>query len=221
MNLTSYLSAQGLVVLCGPRAVTPAAHHLLVALILRGAVHLLDAGNRLQPYTLTRLLRQHTPHIEALLTRLHLQRAFTAQQVLAVLESLPATAIPVVVLDFLAPFYDETLPLPQAKALLQRSLVHLERLQQAAPLIVTLTPPSQPARQSLFAWLSQSRECMETSKAKAWSRCPSNQRRAQAALSTPARLINARTTLWMVARIRPAAPFVIRVASSRKVTSHR
>ncbi|MEM3485059.1 MAG: hypothetical protein QXI12_05510 [Candidatus Methanomethyliaceae archaeon] len=139
-----------LVVLCGGTALTAAAHRLVVALLERGPVHLLDAGVRLHPYLLTRLIRQHTVEVEARLTRLHLQRAFTAHQVAAALEALPATAVPLVVLDLLAPFYDDTLPLPQAQVLLQRSLTQCERLQQGSPLLITLTPPPHPTRRPLL-----------------------------------------------------------------------
>lgn len=139
-----------LVVLCGGTALTAAAHRLVVALLERGPVHLLDAGVRLQPYLLTRLIRQHTVEVEARLTRLRLQRAFTAHQVAAALEALPTTAVPLVVLDLLAPFYDDTLFLPQAQVLLQRSLTQCERLQQGAPLLITLTPPPHPTRRPLL-----------------------------------------------------------------------
>lgn len=139
-----------MVVLAGRAAMTTTAHHLVVALLQRGSVHLLDAGVRLQPYHLSRLIRSSTADVATWLARLHLQRAFTAHQVLAALETLPTSTIPLVVLDFLVTFYDDTLPLSQAQALLQRSLAHLERLQQGAPLLLTLTPPPQPARYSLF-----------------------------------------------------------------------
>lgn len=155
MNLIPSSPARGLILLCGTQAINASAHRLLLALILHGEVHLLDAGNRLQPYTLTRLLRQHTPNAETLLSRLHLQRAFTAHQVLAALEALPASSTPLLGLDLLAPFYEETLPLPQARALLQRTLTQIERLQQRAPLMITLSPPPQPARRPLWTALRQ------------------------------------------------------------------
>jgi hypothetical protein len=131
------LTGGQLVVLCGGTALIAATHRLVVALLERGPVHLLDAGVRLQPYLLTRLIRQHTVGVADWLARLHLQRAFTAHQVAAALEALPTTAVPLVVLDLLASFYDDTLPLPQAQVLLQRSLTQCERLRQGAPLVLT------------------------------------------------------------------------------------
>jgi hypothetical protein len=144
------LTGGQLVVLCGGTALIAATHRLVVALLERGPVHLLDAGVRLQPYLLTRLIRQHTVGVADWLARLHLQRAFTAHQVAAALEALPTTAVPLVVLDLLASFYDDTLPLPQAQVLLQRSLTQCERLRQGAPLVLTLTPPPHPARRPLL-----------------------------------------------------------------------
>jgi hypothetical protein len=150
MNLTPHLRFGGLVVFCGPQAVTSVAHRLLAGLVLRGAVHVLDAGNRLQPYALIEHLRQHTPEVATISQRLHLRRVFTAHQVLDALASSPASPTPLVILDLLATFYDETLPMPQARSLLGRCLAHLRRLTRTSPLFVFLVPPPHLARRDLL-----------------------------------------------------------------------
>lgn len=156
MNLAPYLDASTLVVFCGTQAVTHIANHLVARLALRGPLGVIDAGNRLQPYRLTRFLREHTPQAKVFAQRIRLQRAFTAHQVVAALETTPALPAPLVVLDLLATFYDETLPLPQARVLLRRSLAHLERLRQTTPLFITVRPPSHPTRHDFLEAIYQS-----------------------------------------------------------------
>ena len=156
MNLAPYLDASTLVVFCGTQAVTHVANRLVAWLALRGPLEVIDAGNRLQPYRLARLLREHTPHAEVFAQRIHLRRAFTAHQVVAALETTPALPVPLVALDLLATFYDETLPLPQARVLLRRSLAHLERLRQTTPLFITVRPPSHSNRRDFLEALYRS-----------------------------------------------------------------
>lgn len=150
MNLAPYLDTNTLVVLCGAQAVTHKANRLVAWLALHGPLEVIDAGNRLQPYCLAHFLREHTTETETCAQHIHLQRAFTAHQVVAALEAAPAFSTPLVVLDLLATFYDETLPLPQARVLLRHSLAHLERLRQTTPLLITIRPPPSPARRDFF-----------------------------------------------------------------------
>lgn len=155
MDLHPALAGGQFIVLYGSEAIITRAHHLVATLLRLQDVNLLDAGGRLRPYLLIHLIRQHTTQVDVWLKRLHLQRAFTAHQVAAALETLPLTSIPLVVLDFLATFYDDTLPLPQGRVLLQRCLTQCERLRQGAPLLMTLSRPPQSTCRPLLSAVLQ------------------------------------------------------------------
>jgi hypothetical protein len=79
------------------------------------------------------------PH-EAL-SRLRLSRAFTCFQLAELIENAPATSEPLFVLDLLATFYDESVPLRDSERLLGTTLTHLKRLAAVAPVIVGAHEP--------------------------------------------------------------------------------
>ncbi len=59
---------------------------------------------------------------------------------LALLENTPALPQPHLLLDPFATFYDEQVPLPEVRRLLEGCLRQLERLRQLAPVLVALPP---------------------------------------------------------------------------------
>lgn len=122
-----------------------AATSLLAELALRGKVLVIDGGNCLQVYPLARALRERTTHLDLLSRWLLIRRAFTAYQMLTLLESTPAFSSPLVILDLLAAFYDETLAIGSARWLIQRCLQEITRLQNHAPVFILLisSPTSQ------------------------------------------------------------------------------
>jgi hypothetical protein len=136
------------------------ATRLLVELALRGTVLVMDGGNRLQAYPLARALRERTTHIHLLSRRVLVRRAFTAYQMLALLESAPAAAFPLVILDPLATFYDETLAPAPARWLVQRCLQEVERLKQAAPVFILLGRCPSPARRFLHDMVCQKADAL-------------------------------------------------------------
>jgi hypothetical protein len=79
------------------------------------------------------------PH-EAL-SRLRLSRAFTCFQLAELIENTPSGAEPLFVLDLLATFYDESVPLRDSERLLATTLMHLKRLASEAPVIVGAHEP--------------------------------------------------------------------------------
>ncbi len=79
------------------------------------------------------------PH-EAL-SRLRLSRAFTCFQLAELIENAPASPEPLFVLDLLATFYDESVPLRDSERLLGTTLTHLKRLAAVAPVIVGAHEP--------------------------------------------------------------------------------
>jgi len=107
----------------------------------QAGVRVLDGGNRFNAYTLARAARGR-PDV---LNRITVARAFTCYQLLALLESTPATAGPFVILDLLRTFYDESVQVGERKRLLRAGIAQLHRLEQAAGGLVSVHPPALPS----------------------------------------------------------------------------
>jgi len=103
----------------------------------RGPVTILDGGNRCNAYVLARAAGGRPE----LLGRISLSRAFTCYQMAALLENTPAGPAPVLVLDFLATFYDEAVSAFERRRLLAGCLVDLRRLSREAGVAVGVCPP--------------------------------------------------------------------------------
>ena len=131
-------------------------------------VRLFDGGNSFDGYFVARLARQLAlsvprPAAESLdepagdrashpggdpagdpydtLDRMHLSRAFTCFQLAELIENAPPGSEPLVVLELLATFYDESVPLRDSERLLATTLAHLRRLAAAGPVIVGAREP--------------------------------------------------------------------------------
>src|SRR5512143_2987658 len=88
---------------------------LCAGLAQRGPILVLDGNNCFDAYRVASLLRQQNADVSASLKRLHVARAFTCYQMASLIHkaclSRRAQAEPVFVLDFLAMFQDEDIPL--------------------------------------------------------------------------------------------------------------
>lgn len=115
-----------------------------------------DGGNRFDGYFVARLARRFShrsngngkranhggaidPH--AVLSRIRLSRAFTCFQLAELIENTPPGADPLFVLDLLATFYDESVPLRDTERLLLTTISHLKRLAAFGPVIVGAREP--------------------------------------------------------------------------------
>lgn len=150
MDIITALHTGSLLVICAPHAAREQAATLAAGLALRGALTVLDGGNRFRPYLVAQLLRQSTVQVDATARRLFVRRAFTCYQVLALLEDTPALRQPYLVLDLLATFYDDHVHEREARRLLESCLWQVDRLRQFAPVVVTLAPPLVPERAFLI-----------------------------------------------------------------------
>jgi len=112
-------------------------------------VRLFDGGNSFDGYFVARLARQlalaparppappgRFPDPYDILDRMHLSRAFTCFQLAELIENAPAGPEPLFVLDLLATFYDESVPLRDSERLLATTLTHLRRLAAVGPVVV-------------------------------------------------------------------------------------
>ncbi len=114
----------------------------LLALAARGQrLRLFDGGNRFDGYFVARVARRLGVHPGAALGRLRLSRAFTCFQLAELIENAPAAPEPLIVLDLLATFYDESVPLRESEHLLETTLAHLRRLAAAGPVLVGACEP--------------------------------------------------------------------------------
>jgi hypothetical protein len=118
-----------------------------------GGVRVLDGGNRFYGYTLARAARGR----QEVLNRITVARAFTCIQVLALLESTPASDGPFVILDLLRTFYDESVQAGERKRLLRCCISQMQRLEQAGGGLVSVHPPAlaSPAAIELLDMLEQ------------------------------------------------------------------
>ena len=113
-------------------------------------VRLFDGGNSFDGYFVARLARRlalasarppaqpdrRPPDPYDILDRMHLSRAFTCFQLAELIENAPAGPEPLFVLDLLATFYDESVPLRDSERLLATTLTHLRRLAAVGPVVV-------------------------------------------------------------------------------------
>jgi hypothetical protein len=132
-----------------PRAANHLLLELIAALAQRGPVRVLDGGDRFQAHAVARALafQAHASdgaiHHRHALGRIQLARAFTCYQMVALLQDLSEVDVPIVVLDLLATFYDESVSLVESQRLLRASLACLSRLSARAPLAVSARAPRQ------------------------------------------------------------------------------
>jgi len=114
---------------------------LTARLSLRGQVFLLDCGNRSNMYRVARALRPLTRDPAAALMNIRLSRAFTCYQVYALLGKVQLTAgVPVLILDFLSTFLDESVHADESAFLFEKTLERVRHLAQFAPVVVSAKP---------------------------------------------------------------------------------
>ncbi len=132
----------GLTLLWGSRAPARALLTLLAMTAARGHTpRLFDGGNRFDGYFVARLARRMSADPYALLERIRLSRAFTCFQLAELVENAPESPEPLFVLDLLATFYDESVPLRESERLLAHTIAHLKRLAAAGPVVVGAREP--------------------------------------------------------------------------------
>lgn len=148
MNLLQTLHTGKMIVVTSSDETREYITTLMAELALHGVVTVLDGGNRFAAYQTIRMLRVRTPNVEEAANRIFVRRAFTCYQMLELLESSPSLQSPFLILDLLASFYDENVPVPEVDRLLDHCLTQLERLRMTAPVVVSLAQHSE--RPSLF-----------------------------------------------------------------------
>lgn len=128
--------AGGILLLLAPDAAAGALFEMLARLALQGPVYVLDGGNTFRGYSLARALRRTTPDIAAPMHNVLLSRAFTCYQMAALCGEEEFAAHPILVLDFLATFYDQDVRAAERRRLLNACLRRLKLLSKNAPVAV-------------------------------------------------------------------------------------
>lgn len=142
MDALTFPLSNRLMVLTAPHAAAKLMLELSARLSLAGGVRVLDGGNRFNVYPVARAARRYTHDLSGALERIHLARAFTCYQMLAMLAETPADGLPVLVIDLLSTFYDDNVRLAESERLLGQCIPHLQRLSQSAPVVVSAKPPA-------------------------------------------------------------------------------
>ena len=139
--------------LIGPHAQREALLDFTAILALRGPVRVLDAGNRFDPYRVSRAIRRQTPQLDQALARILVARAFTCYQVITLLQQTPDTPEPKLIFDLLATFYDEVVSYVESYRLLQIAVSSLLRLRRQAPVIISARSLPETSRAGLLKLL--------------------------------------------------------------------
>lgn len=124
-----------------PRAARTQMLEMAAMLSLRGTLRVFDGGNSLDVYRIARSIRRRTPRVEEALERIHLSRAFSCYQMVALISDAPIGTAPLLVCDLLGTFYDENVTLKEAHRLLEICLRHLRRLSLEAVVVISARPP--------------------------------------------------------------------------------
>ena len=130
----------GLAVLYGPDAV-PLALALTAQIALQRPVWVIDGGNRFDALWLAEYVARGGNAPEPVLARIRISRAFTCHQMAERVLSLPPRAAPLVILHLLDTFYDENVPITEARRLLNALWLPIRRRSRSVPVAITLRPP--------------------------------------------------------------------------------
>jgi hypothetical protein len=143
-----------LLLVIAPRAGGTIMLDLIARLACRGPLRLLDGGNCFDVYrcnqAIARTLQGKRDQLPAVLERIQLARAFTCYQMVALLDQTLGQPVPTLVLDLLSTFYDEGVPSAESRRLLQSCVVQLQRLNDLAPVAISVRPGSPGNRPELL-----------------------------------------------------------------------
>ncbi len=139
-NLLQVPSLNQLVVLALPRSRAKDMLSLVSDLAVRGILRVVDGGNLFNVLTLSRMVRRKTSNVEDVLDRIYISRAFTCVQMESMLHDLSVFNSPVLVLDLLSTFYDESVNDQQSRQLLASCVGYLKRLSYILPVLVSISP---------------------------------------------------------------------------------
>lgn len=153
----------GFFLFCGDLAAAALPLWMIAWRVLQGErVLFLDGDNRFDLYPIVDLAKRIGHDPKSFLASLFVSRAFTCHQMAVLITNELETGIErhrprlILLAEPLATFYDEAVPLAEARALLARAVAYLTRVSREGLWVVILTapPPSSHRRASLFSLIS-------------------------------------------------------------------
>ena len=115
---------------------------MVARLAVKGSLTVLDSGNCFQGYGLARALKQQLGDFgpqntfNEAMRGITLSRVFTCYQLETLLTEGQFGAVPILVLDFLATFYDQGVRVAERQRLLENCLTRLKAISRSAPVAV-------------------------------------------------------------------------------------
>jgi hypothetical protein len=134
---------------------------LSARLAIKGVVRVLDGGNQYDAFAVAREIRRQTVELDEALINIRVSRGFTCYQMQALISETSAVPDrPVMILNLLSTYYDESVALRESIWMLDSTLTHLRRLSERAPVIVSARPPFVQSANRLIL-LDQLRTCAD------------------------------------------------------------
>ena len=125
-------------------------------------VFVLDGENSFRSYAVARYARTLGRNPRQVLENVNIARAFTCYQMTDLVAKVSArtgaTDAAIVCLGLLGTFYDEDVPLSDARRLLQNVIAELKRLAEDFPILITVRPPplkAKPRVELVYALMQQ------------------------------------------------------------------
>ncbi len=122
------------------RSVWPATQVIADFLALLGPLRIILGGNRYTVQYLPLMLSNRVIDIYGVIENIHISRAETCYQMLDALKKTHPSKEPLLMMEMLAPFYDENLSSGEVKGLLSRCVAILKQISLAAPVFISADP---------------------------------------------------------------------------------
>jgi hypothetical protein len=104
---------------------------------MRGEVQVIVGGNRISFDHLPLILGEQIGNVYQIMDRILVSRAETCYQMQDVLRALQSSLMPIVITDMLDSFYEEDLTSKEVTLLLQKCILHIQRLSETAPVVIS------------------------------------------------------------------------------------
>lgn len=103
----------------------------------RGPIKVIDGGNHFNAYRLAKAIGGHGLDPTPILKQVYVSRSFTCHQLASCLSLVNSQPLPLIMLDFLATFQDESVPRYERKKLFTTCLSRLRQISRAGPILIT------------------------------------------------------------------------------------
>jgi hypothetical protein len=142
-DMSNFLHSGSVYLFQGPRSgLRTVMENIGERFALHDKVRIIAGGNWVSFDRLPFLLTQRQGRVYEVLDRIFVSRAETCYQMVDVLNALKPSSTPLIVLDLLDPFDDEDLTDMETNMLLDKCILRIGELSQAAPVLISNSQPS-------------------------------------------------------------------------------